>query len=144
MTRPVEVDLTVRRVIAAAPYRVFEAWTAPTELLAWWGPPGGRCLDAQIDLRVGGRYRIDNETADGAKIVIEGEFLTVEAPDCLVYTWSTSGDSSQPERVTVRFDDHDGGTEITILHERINGPALRRQHDQGWTGCLDGLIAHLT
>ena len=43
-------------------------------------------------------------------------------------------------RVTVRFEARDGTTEIIVLHERISNPAMRDMHEQGWFGCLDGLV----
>ncbi len=63
---PPTPPLVVRRTIKAGPERVFEAWTRPELLLAWWGPRPVRCSGAEVDLRVGGRYRIDNQLPDGA------------------------------------------------------------------------------
>ena len=53
---------------------MFAAWTTPELLRQWWGPTGVRCIAAEIDLRVGGTYRIGNEIPDGSVIWISGEF----------------------------------------------------------------------
>lgn len=135
--------LHVRRLIPAPPARVFGAWTNPDELQKWWGPKGVRCLSADVDLCVGGRYKIANELPDKSVLWIVGEFEVVEPPRLLVYTWAVETDASSAERVTVKFLRHDQGTEITLTHERIATASLRDQHRDGWIGCLDGLVGYL-
>lgn len=140
------LSLVVRRTIQAPPEQLFAAWTQPEQLQRWWGPAGVVCAGAEIDLRVGGRYRIANRLADGRIVWIAGAFERIEAPRILVFTWGlepTSG-PAQPERVTVRFEPRGGSvTQVVVLHERIADEAARRSHEQGWQGCLDGLTAHL-
>jgi uncharacterized protein YndB with AHSA1/START domain len=136
--------LVVRRTIAADARRLFEAWTRPEQLRSWWGPKSVRCSAAEVDLRVGGRYRIVNEMPDGAKIVIAGAFTEVEVPRRLVYSWAITPGGGEPELVTVRFDPLDETrTEVVVTHERISSPRLRDGHRAGWDGCLDGLATYL-
>ena len=124
--------------------RVFEAWTRPEHLRRWWGPRSVRCTEAEIDLRVGGRYRIANELPDGSVVWIVGEFELVAPPERLVYTWLLEPGPPSRERVTVRFEPKDGATtEVIVVHERIGSVAARDQHEQGWEGCLDGLAGWL-
>lgn len=131
--------LEVRRLIPARPERLFEAWTTPAQLERWWGPRGVRCTRAEVDPRVGGVYRIGNELPDGRVVHIAGEFLVFEPPRRLVYTWQLEGGAQ--ERVTVRFEPRDGGTEVVVVHEQIGGERERDEHERGWEGCLDGLAA---
>ncbi len=135
--------MSVRRVIAARPERLFEAWTNASQLQAWWGPAGVRCPLAEVDARVGGRYRIDNQMADGSVVSIRGEFLALEPPSKRVYTWVIGPPGSEakaaPERVTVQFEPRDQGTEVIVTHERIAGERTRAGHEAGWIGCLGGL-----
>jgi hypothetical protein len=49
------------------------------------------------------------------------------------------GIQGDAERVTVRFEERGGATEVIVTHERIPNGALRDQHASGWKGCLDGL-----
>lgn len=137
------VSLVVRRTIQASVERVFEAWTRPAHLKKWWGPGPVTCPDAEIDLRVGGRYRIANQYPDGNVVWIVGEFELVEPPRKLVYTWRLEPDSQTSERVTVRFDPRESATEVIIVHEHIPNSATRDTHEQGWHGCLDGLAGYL-
>jgi uncharacterized protein YndB with AHSA1/START domain len=136
--------LVVRRRIEADARRLFEAWTQPEYLRSWWGPKSVRCLEAEVDLRVGGRYRIVNGLPDGTQIVIDGTFMAVEAPRRLVYTWTVTPGEGERELVTVCFDSlSDAITEVVVTHERIASPRLRDSHRAGWDGCLDGLAAHV-
>lgn len=131
------VVLVVRRTIHASAERLFEAWTEPKHLLAWWGPKPVTCSHAEVDLRVGGRYRIDNAFPEGTIVTIRGEFRQIEAPHRLVYTW-IMGDS-ESSMVTVRFEPRGDRTEVIVLHEQIPDDAVKKTHEQGWNGCLDGL-----
>lgn len=137
------VHLVVRRTIRASPERVFAAWTTPEQLMQWWGPKGVRCPRAEVDLREGGAYRIGNEMPSGDTVWISGQFEVVDRPHKLIYTWSVEPSAAVPERVTVRFEARDEGTEVVVIHERIVSEAARDQHQHGWDGWLDGLVEML-
>jgi uncharacterized protein YndB with AHSA1/START domain len=81
-----ELTLVVRRTIGASPERVFDAWTKPERLRLWWGPRDVTCTAAEVDLRVGGRYRIANQFPDGRVVWISGQFECIEPPRLLVYS----------------------------------------------------------
>jgi uncharacterized protein YndB with AHSA1/START domain len=132
--------LVTRRTIRAPAARLFDAWTQPDQLRAWWGPRPVTCSGAEVDLRAGGRYRIDNLLPDGRTLIIEGEFHVVEPPHKLVYTWRAGED--QVSRVTVRFEPRGDATEVIVLHEQIADERVRESHEGGWKGCLDGLERH--
>ena len=51
-------ELVVRRTLKATPERLFEAFTEPEQLKRWWWPSGFAAPAAEVDLRVGGTYRI--------------------------------------------------------------------------------------
>ncbi len=137
-------SLVVRRTVRAEIDRVFAAWTEPASLREWWGPEPITCPVAEVDLRVGGRYRLANRYADGSIVWILGEFERVEPPHMLVYTWSLEPGPPMSSRVTVRFDSRgDDVTDVTVTHERLPDAAMRDMHEQGWNGCLAGLAAYL-
>jgi len=133
------VTLIVRKTIKATPERLFAAWTTAEALKQWWGPQGVKCIDAEVDLRKGGRYRIGNQLPDGKILWISGEFEEIEAPRKLVYTWRIEPDTVNVERVTVEFEAQGESTEVMVTHERIASEELRDMHQQGWVGCLQGL-----
>ena len=135
------IALVARRTIRASAERVFEAWTDPVQLRAWWGPRPVTCIDAEVDLREGGRYRIVNGLPDGTTVVIHGEFRVVERPRKLAYTWHIEG-GGESSHVTVRFEPRGEHTEVIVVHEEIPSEPVRESHQKGWLGCLDGLERH--
>lgn len=138
------IALIARRTIRASVERVFEAWTQPEQLRAWWGPRPVTCSDAEVDLRVGGRYRIVNLLPGGGTVTIHGEFRVVQPPRKLVYTWRMGGADGHAESslVTVSFEPRGDDTEVVVVHEDIPSEPVRESHEQGWRGCLDGLEHH--
>ena len=133
------VTLIVRKTIRATPERLFAAWTISEQLKLWWGPQGMKCIDAEVDLRQGGRYRIANQLPDGKILWIAGEFEVIEPPRKVVYTWRIEPEMKSTERVTVEFEPRGEETEVIVTHERISSEGLREMHQQGWQGCLEGL-----
>jgi uncharacterized protein YndB with AHSA1/START domain len=137
------LKLEVRRLIRAPRERVFAAWTEPRHLIEWWGPtPSVTCPFAEVDLRVGGRYRIANRFPDGRLLWIAGEFEVIEPPIRLVFSWQLEAQGTCTERVTVDFEARGASTEVVVTHERIADAATRTGHEQGWMGCLDGLARY--
>lgn len=136
-------SLEVTQIISAPPERVFDAWTQPDELRKWWGPSGVYCVAAEIDLQIGGEYRIANQLPDQSVLWIAGEFIVIERPHLLVYTWALEGHDSVAEHVRVAFNEHELGTSVVVTHTRIASPAVREQHEHGWVGCLEGIASHL-
>jgi uncharacterized protein YndB with AHSA1/START domain len=96
--------LVVRRRINATREKLFAAWTQPELLVRWWGPPGVTCPTAEIDLRVGGSYRLANQFPDGSVVWIAGAFEVIDPPNRLTYTWKLESQNGSPERVTVCFE----------------------------------------
>jgi uncharacterized protein YndB with AHSA1/START domain len=136
-------SLQMRKLIPAPPERVFRAWTNPNEMIKWWGPKGVRCVSAEVELKVGGQYRIENELPDGTILWIGGEFETIERPNLLRYTWIVETQDPDVEHVSVRFESHTSGTELILTHTQIRTTILRDQHQDGWIGCMEGLCEYL-
>jgi uncharacterized protein YndB with AHSA1/START domain len=136
------INLEVRRIIHASAEHLFAVWTEPQHLRAWWGPRDVSCPAAEVDLRVGGRFRIANQLPDGRIIWISGAFEAIEPPRRLIYSWQLEPGPDAIERVTVSFEPQGAATEVIVQHERIADRALRDQHEAGWQGCLDGLARY--
>ena len=138
-------SLTVTRLIKAPRAKVFKAWTVPRELRKWWGPEGYTCPSAEVDLRVGGRYRLGFQGEEGAPFHVGGVYREIVRPAKLVFSWRW--ESSEPDGeetlVTVHFRDAVGGTEIEIIHEMFETAKSRNSHKQGWTSCFVKLEKHL-
>jgi uncharacterized protein YndB with AHSA1/START domain len=130
------MNVTVRKRIAAPPDRVFDLWTRPELVRRWWGPDSVVCTAAEIDLRVGGGYRIANQFTDGNTVWIAGTFERIDSPHLLVYSWRLEPGGGDFERVTVRFEPAGDATDVTVIHERVASEEARRSHESGWIACL--------
>lgn len=137
------LSITIERLIDAPVELLFDAWTRPEHLMKWWGPGPVTCPEAHVDLRDGGEYRIANRLEDGRVLWIRGEFIEIVRPTRLVYTWYVM-DLDKPSRVTVTFDEHERGTLVRVVHERILNAEIAENHKQGWIGCLASLDEYLT
>ena len=140
-------SLTVRRTIEAPRERVFHAWSDPEALKQWWCRPGVETPSAEVDLRVGGRYRLGmRRPADGESFSLSGVFQEVTPPERLVYTWLWKGQNPETHEtlVTVEFKDRGEKTEVVLTHERFPDVQMRDQHNQGWNDCLDSLDRLMT
>ena len=134
-------SLRVTRSFRASRQRVFRAWTEPELMMRWFVEGDGNMSICEIDLREGGRYRLEGDM-NGKRWRIWGEYLEVRPPERLVYTWTWKHDFGigTPEgdtTVTIEFHDRGGETELVLTHERFASAAARDEHAQGWTGCLN-------
>jgi uncharacterized protein YndB with AHSA1/START domain len=135
------LDLVVRRLVRASPEKIFAAWTDAASLSQWWGPEGVPCAGAELDVRVGGAYRIGNTMPDGRTVWITGVFERVEPPRELVFTWHVDGGVA--ERVSVKLTPQGEATDVVVVHQKIVDAAARASHARGWEGCLAGLARHM-
>lgn len=88
---PEQDAVTAEIFIAAPPARVFDALTDPTQPPQWWGQKGMyRVTEWLVDLRPGGKWSSVGVGADGAKFWVNGEYLEIDPPRKLSYTWQTS------------------------------------------------------
>ncbi len=85
-------DVIVAEIfIAAPPQRVFEALTDPNQRRQWWGQKGLYTpTESHSDLRLGGKWSGSGVAADGTPYHVEGEYLEIDPPRKLSYTWKPS------------------------------------------------------
>jgi uncharacterized protein YndB with AHSA1/START domain len=136
-----DTTLEVRRTIAAPRERVFRAWTRPEEVKKWAAPGQMLVPVAEVDLRVGGRFKIEMQSPNGALHVAVGEYREVTPPRRLVYTWDWEDKSVRGSMVTVEFVERGKSTEVILRHERLPDADSRARHTEGWNDCLDKFAA---
>ena len=117
--------------------RLFEAWTSPDELKKWWQlGHSWKLTIAEIDLRVGGKYRIGlDSTRDDAKHHVTGTFREVSVPEKLVYTWTVEDQAHQGEEslVTAEFHDKGSSSELVLTHDLL---VTNQEHESTYEGGL--------
>ena len=133
------------RVLAAPRPAVWRALTDPRQLARWWGPAGFTCPGVDLDVRVGGRYRIEMQPPQGAAFVLEGEFRDVTPQSRLAYTfrWAPPDLDDQETVATLSLADVDGATELKLDQRPFATRARLDLHERGWSDSLDRLASLL-
>ncbi len=117
------IDLRVR--VAAAPPEVFRYFVEPERYVRWQG------VRAELDPRPGGIFKVWMD----ADTVASGEYLELEAPKRLVFTWGWEGDPNVPPgsttvEVTLEADGEE--TILRLRHRGLPDDATVATHDEGW------------
>ena len=94
-----------------------------------------------MDLRAGGGYRIAMQPPDGDMFYLAGEFVEVDPPARLAYTfrWEDPDPDDRETLVTLSFGDLGESTEVLFTQGAFATEARRALHDQGWTDCFERL-----
>lgn len=130
--------VTVTRTFKARPERVFAAFEDPAQMAQWMGSHGSKTEVQALDVREGGAVLVQMSWDNGMSIRLYGTFKRVEKPSLLEFTWAMEGEDANKGVVTVEFEPHGTGTELTLTHEGLTGPALS-QAKAGWGAMFDQL-----
>ena len=133
--------LELRWTLGTSPQRIFRALTDPAELPTWWGPSGFTTPDIRIDLRVGGGYRFGMQPPDGDLFHLAGEFLEIDAPHRLAYTFRWEDPDPDDLETVVRLSlEADGSRTLVSLRQSPFATEARLAlHRDGWTDSLQRL-----
>lgn len=121
-----DAGIEIHRAFDAPRDLIFRIWTDPRYVALWWGVEGATNPTCQMDVRPGGKWRIDMRTASGVLYPNAGEYLDVVPNERLVYTdvpvASSPAWHGSPPGVavhTVTFEDEGDRTGVT-LHVRFS------------------------
>jgi uncharacterized protein YndB with AHSA1/START domain len=136
-----DLALHMERVLPAPRERVFAAFTDPRELPKWWGPHGFTMPEVELDLRAGGDYRFTMQPPEGDRFHLEGEFLEVDPPARLAYTfrWDPPDPDDRETTVRLSFADLGDSTEVVLDQAGFATEARLNLHDQGWADSFERL-----
>jgi uncharacterized protein YndB with AHSA1/START domain len=138
------VTVRVQRVMPATPEVVFDEWLDPESLQEWMCPDPVRVVDVTVEPHIGGLVRFDVDDS-GTRVLITGQFLSIERPSLLRFTWSNSNwsDPTVTSVVNVAFEPvGDEETLMSIEHSLLPPEEFDSFHD-GWTLTFDQLAAAL-
>jgi uncharacterized protein YndB with AHSA1/START domain len=144
-------ELVIERTFKASPERIFDAFTDPAQLTEWWWPKGFRCPSAEVDLRVGGMYRIAMEwpgsipTEQQFSHYMGGKYYEIDRPHRLVMSGRAINDEQGELFATlieVTLEACEGGTALTMRQsyfEPLPPAEALAGAEQGWSEQLDKL-----
>jgi uncharacterized protein YndB with AHSA1/START domain len=121
LTLPTDEQILITREFAAPKHLVYKAWTTPELVKRWWNAKRGEVTLAEIDLRVGGKWRWVMIADGGFEVGFHGEYLELVPDERIVSTEVYEGlpeGVSEEDGATVNtatFAEADGRTTLTLL-----------------------------
>jgi uncharacterized protein YndB with AHSA1/START domain len=133
-------SLSFKRRLNAPPEKVYAAWTDPQKIIQWFGRADATAgsFQADIDARIGGRFRVSFSTRD-EYYQVGGIYREVVPNRRLVFSWAWHSTPERESVVTVSLEPDGSGTLLTLHHEQLFDLAARDGHERGWTNSLDKL-----
>lgn len=145
VAEPSKHSLHLTRWYSASPAAVYRVWTDPDYIRLWFKPTEQFTHDhVEMDVRVGGRYRIGFRSPEGKTDCVCGEFLEVAPPNRLVYSWvwdEPNAHAGVQSEVTVSFTPEKDGTRLELHHVKLTGEGMPDEHALGWSGAIDQIQA---
>jgi len=142
-------ELVVTRMFDAPPSTVYKAWSQADLFRRWWVPksaPGISLVSCEMDVRTGGKYRLEFGAGGSDTMAFYGKYLEVVPNERIIWT---NDEGEEGAITTVTFEDHNGKTLLTFheaypskeaLEEALQGSAagLPEQLEQ-----LDALLSSI-
>jgi uncharacterized protein YndB with AHSA1/START domain len=132
-------ELSVTHRYAASPERVFDAWLDPAIARRFlFATPKGEMIVCEIDPKVGGRFDFTDRRADMGDVKHVGEYLEIDRPRRLVFTFGVPQFDPNMTRVEIDIRPLGTGCELTLTHTGVGEDWLEGTID-GWTKILASL-----
>lgn len=135
------LQLTLTNIVEAPRERVFAMLTTPAGLAKWWGPHGFSTPQIELELRVGGHFRLSMQPPEGELFHLSGEFIELVPPARLGYTfrWDEPTPDDRETVVTLALDAVGGSTRITLAQGAFATEERLALHRDGWTESFEKL-----
>jgi uncharacterized protein YndB with AHSA1/START domain len=135
------LNLRIERTFQAPAEKVFEAWTSEEVMRRWFhAEHDWETTEAQVDLRLGGAVRVvmrdphkDAEYGGG------GTYTEIDPPTRLAFTWTWDDDKERETMIELDFLEANGATTVLLTHRNLKDEESLRDHEDGWTKCLENL-----
>jgi uncharacterized protein YndB with AHSA1/START domain len=138
------IPISVSRHIDALPEKVYDAWLDPSCARTWlFATPEGDMVVAEVDARVGGKFQFVDRR-DGEDVLHTGEYLEIDRPRRLAFTFGVPQYSDAFDPVTIDIAREGDGCMVTLTHE-MNADAAEwtERTREGWGMILAGLAAEI-
>lgn len=135
-----ENSVKIEKLFNAPVNLLWAIWTEPTFINQWFGSDEkGTVNMVNIDLSVGGKYKIAFRDSDGSNHTALGEFIEIIPFSKLLYTWEWESESGHTSKVQVDFIQKQENTLLILTHSLLN-PNSTHSYLEGWNGALEKII----
>jgi len=137
-----DCELIVTRLFDASPRIVYRAWSEAALFQQWWMPrslAGVSLVSCDMDVRTGGKYRLEFGTGGSDNMAFHGKYLEVVPNARIVWT---NDEEEEGAITTVTFDDRGGKTLVTF-HERYPSKEALEEALQGSAAALPEQLEQL-
>ena len=138
---PETLTVTIKRRFHATAETVFDAWLNPHRASKWlFATPTGQIVRAEIDARIGGRFALVDRR-DGVDVEHVGEYLEIDRPRRLVFTFAVPMYSPLYTTVFISIEPMGDQCELELRHEGVLSEYGERTME-GWGMILAILAQH--
>lgn len=146
VTLPTETQILITREFDAPRHLVYKAYTTPELIKRWWSGDRGEVTIAEVDLRVGGKWRYVMTANGGFEVGFHGEYREISPNERIVATQAYEGvpnADATPTTVTHTFNEKGGRTTLTLLMECPTREIRDTIIDSGMEGGMQEAMDHL-
>jgi uncharacterized protein YndB with AHSA1/START domain len=143
VTLPTDTQILIKREFDAPRHLVYKAYTTPELIKRWWSGDRGKVTSAEVDLRVGGKWRYVMTANAGFEVAFHGEFREIVPNERLVSTEVYEGMPDGEALDTATFAEVDGRTLLTIVMQLANKEDRDAVINSGMEGGMQEAMNHL-
>jgi len=143
VTLPTDTQILITRVFDAPKHLVYKAWTTPELIKRWWGGDRGEVRVAEVDLRVGGKWRYVMMAHGTFEVAFHGEYREVTPNERVVSTQIFEPIPDVEAVVTITFTESDGHTTLTMLVQHPNQESRDGHINSGMEDGMNEAMDHL-
>lgn len=146
VTLPTDTQILITREFDAPKHLVYRACTTPELIKRWWSGDRGTVMSAEVDLRVGGRWRYVMTANEGFEVAFHGEYHEIVPNERIVATEVFEGIPEAEKAAamsTYTFTENDGRTTLTILVQHSSREHRDMHIDSGMEGGMQEAMDHL-
>jgi uncharacterized protein YndB with AHSA1/START domain len=143
VTLPTDLQILITREFNAPKHLVYKAWTTPALIKRWWSGDRGEVTVAEVDLRVGGRWRYVMMARGEFEVAFHGDYKEIVPNERIVTTEVFEAIPDDYAMNTITFVEKDGKTTLTALVEHTSKEARDGHIDSGMEVGMQEAMDHL-
>jgi uncharacterized protein YndB with AHSA1/START domain len=143
VTLPTDTQILIIREFDAPRNLVYKAYTTPELIKRWWSGDRGEVMSANVDLRVGGKWRYAMTANEGFEVAFHGVYREIVPNERLVMTEIYEGAPDAEAVVTHTFTEENGRTTLTMLMQLPSQEVRDAIIESGMEGGLQEALDHL-